>query len=143
MGFKLIKILLGIETVLIFIQFYLGMNINLFVKIPLTTPQNFANYSGGAEVAAHIIDGILILTLASIILSYGSRLRNVWVSALSAFALGFALVAVATGATFTLRGQDGSLSLTMAMSFIMVFTIYVSEFHLVRKMQEIDMANFR
>jgi hypothetical protein len=135
MGFKLFKILLCVEAILLFIQFYLGMNINLFIAVPLYTAQHFSSYNGGAEVLAHIVNGIIILALAGIILSYGSRLRNPWVFALSAVALGFAVVAVATGATFAFSMQDDSLSLAMAMSFIITYTVYLVEFYLVDKLQ--------
>jgi hypothetical protein len=142
MGFKLFKILLSVVAILLFIQFYLGMNINLFVVVPLISPQNFASYSGGAEVLAHLINSILILSLAGIILSYGSRLRNKWVFALSAVAMGFAVVAVTTGATFAFRVQDDSISLAMAISFTISYTVYLVEFYLVDKLQAID-SSFR
>ena len=54
MGFKAFKILLGIESILLFVQFWLGMSINLFVSMPLYTPQDFSGYAGGAgSVGAH------------------------------------------------------------------------------------------
>ena len=130
MGFKFFKILVGVEIVLLFIQFWLGMSINLSVKLPLYTALSFSSYSGGTEVLAHIINGILILGVAGVILSYGYRLKRPHISALSAPGAVFAVVAVATGATFALRGQDDSLSLTMAMSFIIIYTIYLSQFYL-------------
>ena len=83
---------------------------------------------------AHIVNGISILVLSGLILSYGSRLRSSRVIALSAAGLVFAVIAAATGATFMLRGQDDSLSLSMAMSFLLAFAVYLSEFHLIEKM---------
>jgi hypothetical protein len=92
MGFKFFKIVLGVEVVLLFIQFWLGVSINLFVKLPLNTAQDFSSYSGGTEVLAHIINGIQVLALAELILSYGSRLRNARISALSALGLVFVII---------------------------------------------------
>jgi hypothetical protein len=135
MGYKVLKILLGLEVVLLFVQFWLGMNLNLFVVLPLHSPQIFSSYSGGYELLAHIISGAAIFVSAGLILSYGSRLRSWRISALSVVGFVFTIVALATGATFTLRGQDTSLSLVMAMSLLIVFAIYLSEYFLVNGLQ--------
>jgi len=131
MGFKFFKILLGVEVVLLFVQFWLGMSINLFVAVPLHTASNFSSYSGGAEVLAHMVNGVLVLALAGIILSYGSRLRLIRVSVLSVVGVVFAVVASVTGATFLFRMQDDNLSLAMSVSFIVVYTVCLSLFFLV------------
>ena len=47
--------------VLLFIQYWLGMVINLFAMIPDNSPLNFLSYTGGFEVLAHIDNGFLIL----------------------------------------------------------------------------------
>ena len=133
MSFKFFKILLGVEVVLLFVQFWLGMSINLFVAVPLRTASNFSSYSGGEEVLAHMVNGVLVLALAGLILSYGSRLRLVRVSVLSVVGVVFAVVAAVTGATFLFRIQDDNLSLVMAVSFILVYTVCLSLFFLVDK----------
>jgi hypothetical protein len=135
MGFKLFKILLSVEVVLLFVQFWLGISINLFVAIPLRTASNFSSYSGGEEVLAHMVNGVLVLAFAGLILSYGSRLRLIRVSVLSVVGVVFAVVAAVTGATFLFRMQDDNLSLTMAVSFILVYTVCLSLFFLVEKVQ--------
>ena len=53
MGFKLFKILLSVEVVLLFVQFWLGMSINLFVAVPLRTASNFSSYSGRGGVGSY------------------------------------------------------------------------------------------
>jgi hypothetical protein len=113
MGYKLLKILLGLQVILLFVQFWLGMNLNLFVAVPLKSPQNFSSYSGGYELLAHIVNGVTIFVLSGLILSYGSRLKSWYLSALSVVGLVFAIIAPATGATFTLSVQDNSLSIAM------------------------------
>jgi hypothetical protein len=135
MGYKLLKILIGLQVILLFVQFWLGMNLNLFVAVPLKSPQNFSSYSGGYELLAHIVIGVTIFVLAGLLLSYGSRLRSRYLSALSVFGLVFAIIAPATGVTFTLSGQDNSLSLAMAMSFLIAFAVYLSGFYLVDKLR--------
>ena len=133
MGFKFFRILVSVEIVLLFVQFWLGMSINLFIKLPLYTALNFSSYSGGIEVLVHIINGILILSIAGIIMSYSYRLKRNDVFWLAAPGAVFAFIAIATGATFALRGQDDSLSMTMAMSFIIIYTIYLSQFYISRR----------
>ena len=131
MGFKFFKILLSVEAVLLFVQFWLGMSINLFVVVPLRTASNFSSYSGGEEVLAHMVNGVLVLAFAGLILSYGSRLRLIRVSVLSVVGVVFAVVASVTGATFLFRMQDDNLSLAMSVSFIVVYTVCLSLFFLV------------
>ncbi len=133
MSSKIFRILLTVEIILLSIQYWLGMSINLFVLLPLTSAQNFAGYSGGNEVLAHIINGVLILAFAGLILSYGSRLKNSLISVLSIIALIFTIVAVSVGLTFALSLRDDSLSMAMAVSFLIVFIAYFSEFYLVGK----------
>ena len=62
------KKLITISIVLLFIQFWLGMSLNLFVDIPRDTFLNFFGYSGGIEVLAHIVNGFLILAVSLAIL---------------------------------------------------------------------------
>ncbi len=133
MGLKFFKILLAIEVVLLFVQFWLGMSINLFVAVPLNSASNFSSYSGGTEVLTHMVNGVIVLALAALILSYGSRLRIIRISALSFVAVVFAVVATATGATFLFRLQDDNLSLAMAMSFVIIYTAFLVLFSFVQK----------
>jgi hypothetical protein len=133
MSLKFFKILLSVEVILLFVQFWLGMSINLFVTVPLNSASNFSSYSGGTEVLTHMVSGVLVLAFAGLILSYGSRLRIIRVSALSVVAVVFAGVAAATGATFLFRMQDDNLSLAMAMSFIIIYTAFLVLFSFVQK----------
>lgn len=134
MGYILLKSLIATCVILLLVEFWLGMNLNLFVSLPNPLPSNFS-YNGGAELLAHVGVGITIFVLASLILSYGSRLRNLLFTSLSAMGFVFAIVAPATGATFSLRGQDDVLSLAMAMSFIIIFAVFLSEFFLIDKVK--------
>jgi hypothetical protein len=138
MSSKIFRILLTVEIILLFIQFWIGMSINLFFIVPLHSAQNFAGYAGGNYVLEHIINGVTALALAGFILSYGSRLRSRLISILSILAMVFALVAVSTGATFALRLRDDSLSMAMAVSFLIIFAAYFSEFYLVERIQALS-----
>jgi len=131
MGSKAFRIMLGLEVLLLFIQFWLGMYVNLFVDLPLVKAQDFSSYAGGQDVIAHIAVGISILLLAGLILSYGSRLKKLQVTLLATFGVVFVISAPLTGATFLFRDQDNVLSMAMAINFLLAFTIYLAIFFLV------------
>jgi len=134
MDFKAFEILLAAEVVLLFIQFWLGVAINLFVSIPLLSPFNFSSYSGGSEVLAHIINGIFVIAFAALILVYSVRLKMIFVSALSTAALVLVIVASERGMVFALIGHDNTDSLEMATSFLAAYTIYLAMFYLAERM---------
>jgi hypothetical protein len=131
MGSNAFRIMLGLEVLLLFIQFWLGMYVNLFVNLPLVKAQDFSSYAGGQDVIAHIAVGILILLLAGLILSYGSRLKRLQVTLLATSGVVFVILAPLTGATFLFRDQDNVLSMAMAINFLLAFTIYLAIFYLV------------
>ena len=135
MGFSLLKSMLATGVVLLFVQFWLGMNLNLFVSLPIRLPSDFFSYSGGDELFAHVFVGVAVFVLAGLILSYGSRLRNIRFLALSAIGFIFSFVAVATGATFALRGHENIISLAMGMSFLLVFAVFLAEYFLLDKIK--------
>lgn len=133
MDYNRLKKLITLEGVLLFIQFWLGMEINLFVEIPAGAPLNFLGYSGGAGILAHIANGILILIVASLILIYSVRLTNSLFSKLSIVGIVFVVVAIIGGVFFIIMGLNNSFSMAMAMSFISVYTLYFYEFYLTGK----------
>ena len=134
MGFKALKILIAVEILLLFIQFWLGMYLNLFAEMPLNQDQNLSSYSG-LEVSLHIAVGVSVLVFAGLILSYGSRFRRLQITVLSAFGLVFATLAPLAGATFLFKDQDHVLSMAMAASFLIAFALYLSLFYLIEKLQ--------
>jgi len=106
------KKLITISIVLLFIQFWLGMSLNLFVDIPRDTFLNLFGYSGGIEVLAHIVNGFLILAVSLAILRQK-------VAKLSFLATLFVAAAIVTGFVYILNTYDiPSYSMAMAMSFI-------------------------
>jgi hypothetical protein len=135
MGYRLLKSMLATGVVLLFVQFWLGMNLNLFVSLPMRLPSDFFSYNGGDELFAHVFVGVAVFVLAGLILSYGSRLRNIRFSTLSVIGFVFALVAVAAGATFALRGHDDIISLAMGISFLLVFAVFLAEYFLLDKIK--------
>ncbi len=135
MGYYILRVLVTVEIVLLFIQFWLGLSVNLFAVIPTFTPFNFSNYVGGTEVLAHIINGLLILALAGFILSYGYRLTKSvsWKVVLSIVFAATALTAGFNCFNYVLEEQTQFLSMTMAVSFLISFASFVVLFSKMRK----------
>jgi hypothetical protein len=124
-----------IVGVLLFIQYWLGMVINLFAMLPNTSGLNFSSYSGGFEVLAHIGNAFLILIISSIIILYSLKLTQSLFSKLSILATLFIVSAILTGFVFILGGLGNSFSIAMAMIFISTYSLYFYEFYLVNKAQ--------
>lgn len=103
---KNFKTLIVVVGILLFIQYWLGMVINLFVTIPKSDPLNFLNYSGGIEVLAHISNGVLIFIISCLIVYYSIRLTNSIFSKLSIVGIIFVLSAIISGLVFILGGMD-------------------------------------
>ena len=141
MNYNTAKNLLGVLAILLFIQFWLGMVINLFASIPTLTPLNFFAYSGGREVLAHISNGVLILIVSLTLLPHSIRLSGSNFSRLSIIGSIFAVAAIILGFTFILGGMDNSFSIAMAMAFLSIYTVYFFEFYLVGRSEAVDLKN--
>ena len=133
--FKTLKNWIIVVGILLFIQYWLGMVINLFANISKTNPLNFLIYSGGFELLVHIINGFLILVVSLIIILYCIKLTNSLFSKLSILAMLFIISALNMGFVFILEGMNNSFSITMAMIFISTYTLYFYEFYLVSKVR--------
>ncbi len=119
--------------ILLFIQYWLGMVINLFSNVPDSNPLNFFSYSSGIEVLAHITNGILIVVVSLIVILYCIKLTNSLFSKISIIGTIFVISAIISGFIFILKGMDNSFSIAMAMIFISVYSLYFYEYHLISK----------
>ena len=124
MNYRTVRTLIAIISVLLFVQYGLGIVVNLFAVIPPDIPLAFFSYSAGIEVLAHIVNGSLILIIAVGIVAISATLSNHLLPRLALLALIFVAAAVATGLIFTLQGQNPAFSIAMAMSFISAYTVY-------------------
>lgn len=138
MNYNTAKNLLGVLGVLLFVQFWLGMVINLFVNVPDSTPLSFLSYSGGLYVLGHISNGILILIVSFILLPYSIKLTGSNFSRLSIIGSAFIVAAIILGFTFILGGMNDSFSIAMAMTFLSIYTVYFLEFYLVGRAEVAD-----
>ena len=130
-NYDTLKKLIIIVGVLLFIQYWLGMVINLFTTIPINSPLNFLGYSGGLEVLAHILNGFLILAVSFLIIIYSIKITRSFLSKLSLLASLFVVSGITMGLIFTLGGLNNSFSIAMAMIFISTYSLYFYEFYLV------------
>ncbi|MCL4349356.1 hypothetical protein [Ferroplasma acidiphilum] len=122
---------LGITAImaLLFIQFILGMYVNLYVSFP---PLNNVAHLAGKSfpsnyivVMVHMMFGFLILIVAFILLLLSVKIRNSKLVLSSAISLVFVIVAGISGLLF-LFNEANLYSLIMAISFII---IVLSEFY--------------
>ncbi len=130
-NYKTLQKWIIVVGLLLFIQYWLGMVINLFTTIPNNSPLAFISYSGGFEVLAHIINGFLILIISLIIILYSIKLTKSYFSKLSLLGTLFVISGIIMGLIFILGGMNNSFSIAMAMIFITTFSLYFYEFHLV------------
>ncbi len=129
------KILIGVIA-LLFVQYLMGMGLNLFVSIPTEEPLAFFSYADGAEALAHIINGLLILSLSSFIIGYSVlKVKSNTILGLSILGVTFTLISLITGFLFFLQGQNDSFSAGMALGFISVFTTFFSEIYALRRLE--------
>ncbi|HEY3419526.1 MAG TPA: hypothetical protein VGK23_03155 [Methanomassiliicoccales archaeon] len=132
--------LIVVEGILLYLQFWLGMSMNLFIPIPTLTPFDFFGYGEGVVLLAHIINGIAILVVGSYIAYLIPRTRVRWLNIQSALSGVFVLIALAGGFAYVLGGQNDGFSMAMAMSFISLFTVFFAMIFQVGKMEGSEAA---
>ncbi len=139
MDYSILRKLLGIEIVLLFAQFLMGMSSNLFVIIPINSSFDFLSYAGGLDILAHIVNGSLILFFGFMIIWFSYKAKNSLVLKLSVLAVALAITAVACGTIFlevfsvpSLYNSGNDFSMAMAMSFLIVFTVFFSELYAIK-----------
>jgi hypothetical protein len=111
-------------SVLLIIQFGIGIGLNLFVTLPTNKPF-FSTVFGQGAVALHAIVALLLLGAAISALVRAIRAGNRTVTALTALGLAAILVAAGAGASFVGNGSNGA-SLTMALATAVAMFSYVA-----------------
>lgn len=126
--------MLVILFVFLFIQFLLGMYINLFVSIPIMPSffmMKYGSYGGFPIVMAHMFIGILIglISLGILFLSVGTGCAKILFTAIGLFLS--VLLAGIDGLFFLFDGQNNinsylmSTGFILAMSFAILLLIYI------------------
>ncbi len=128
----------------LFIQFLLGMYINLFVTIPAVSPflmMGYGPYGGFPVVMVHMFLGILIglISIGILFLSIGSGQKKILASAIGLFLS--ILIAGIDGLFFLFDGQNNINSylmatgfiLAMLFSFILLLFVYQPDFKTERR----------
>ncbi len=109
---------LFILTLLLPLQFLLGMWVNLFVDIPNPIVPNFFMSGGGIVLLVHIVNGLTIAALAITTVVLAARLKKAAPLRLTILATVFVFLAIASGVTFVFFGQNDAFSYTMAIGFV-------------------------
>ena len=124
-------------AVALWIQFVLGMSVNVFVSLPSSIPGtatrtlgtklwialNWALANRNPWLASHAGLGVLILMISGYLLVIAYRSQNaLWVVLTVAIALSL-LFSLVNGLFFLLDGQQGLNSLGMATGFLLAFTL--------------------
>ena len=112
------------ESLLFAVRFLLGMAVNLFITIPNPVIGSFFESVRGILVIVHIINGLVIVTLAIVIIFLTRKLKSILPLQLSTLALAFIILAIASGVTFLLFGQVDAYSYTMAIGFAFAVVLY-------------------
>ncbi len=120
---RLSNVLLAV-TILMPIQFLLGMWINLFVKIPNPFAADFLSSAGGAVLIVHILNGLTLAGLAITATLLIARLHRAVPFRLSVAATLFLFLAIAGGIIFDFFGQKDVFSYTMAIGFVFSVSLF-------------------
>lgn len=134
---RLIRVLAGITLTVLFMQFLLGMWLNLFASFPTVSFQSGSMmssmmgfmFSGGMfELMGHMMIGFLLLALSIIALGVSLSLGKIGISLLGLAGFGSILLAGISGLGFMFSGfQNNTYSYLMAVSFIFAFAVYFAE----------------
>ncbi len=108
----------SVLTLLLPVQFLLGIWINLFVDIPDPVVANFFTSPGGIVLVVRILNGLTIATLGIVSIVFAGRLNSGMPLLLSILATIFVFLAIVSGVTFVFFGQNDVFSFTMAIGFV-------------------------
>jgi len=112
------------QSLLLPLQFLLGMAINLFIQIPDPVISGFFASARGVLVIIHVINGLAIVTLATLIIIFSGKFKNALPSRLSVAAAVFVILAIASGVTFVFFSQIDIFSYTMSIGFVTAAVLY-------------------
>ncbi len=114
----------SILTLLLPLQFLLGIWVNLFVKVPNPLVSSFFASGGGIVLVVHILNALTIATLSIVAVVSARRLKSVVPFRLSMLANLFVFLAIASGIIFVFFGQNDAFSFTMAIGFVFSVVLF-------------------
>ncbi len=136
----LLRGFLGVILALLFLQFLMGMWLNLFATFPsffvgssygmMGSSMSFMMSGGMSILMAHMLSGYVLGILAILVLGISIYSRNTTFVALSVAGLGFIILSGIAGLSFMFSGFQGNLlSYLMALGFISSLAIYFFELY--------------
>jgi hypothetical protein len=125
-----------VELVLLFVQFVLGMFVNMYETVPFAVDfTSFAYTLQGVGFGIHHYIALFVLVFAVLALASSLRLKNSLLSKLSVLGLVLLVAAYASGTALIYLEDNDLFSLAMATSFISALIVYVSAIFLARRPQ--------
>ncbi len=114
----------SVLSLLLPLQFLLGIWVNLFVTVPDPIVGSFFATGGGIVLVVHILNALTIATLSIVAVVLARRLKSLVPFRLSIIATLFVFLAIASGITFVFFGQNDAFSFTMAIGFVFSVVIF-------------------
>ncbi len=111
-------------SLLLPIQFLLGMGINLFVEIPKPVVVDFFGTGGGILIIIHALNGLAIGTLAIILAVLATGFKQSAHTKLSLLGIVTVFLAIGSGITFLFLGQIDAFSYTMSIGLATSAVVY-------------------
>ncbi|MHB8566140.1 MAG: hypothetical protein ACYC7D_10935 [Nitrososphaerales archaeon] len=143
---SLVRLTLSITLAVLFLQFLMGMWLNLFASFPtsaslssgmmgmISTSMSSMMSGGMSLLMLHMLSGYLLGILALIVLAVSIYSKKTMFVALSILGLGSIALAGISGLSFMFSGfQDNLVSYLMSLGFISAFMIYFIELYISAK----------
>ena len=110
--------LVSVLSILLPLQFLIGMWLNLFVDIPSPFVIGFLASAGGAVLVLHVLNGLTIATLAVMAVFVSRTLNKAATFRLTVLSMLFVFITIGSGITFVFFGQNDAVSYSMAIGFV-------------------------
>ena len=113
---------LGLVTMLLGIQFLLGMYINLYVSLPSGT-HSFAGYMASSPVVAtHVVMAFLVVVVdfMAFFMAIHARIGNLYIFSVLLSLISIVISGV-SGMLFLMAGESNLYSFLMALFFLLAF----------------------
>ncbi|MCL4337457.1 MAG: hypothetical protein M1129_04020 [Candidatus Thermoplasmatota archaeon] len=120
--YQRLSMFLGILTMLLGIQFLIGMYINLYIALPVGT-HSFAGYiTENGIVAAHIFMAFLIVVLDffAFFMAIHARIGNLYILSVLLSLVSIVISGI-SGMIFLMGGQNNAYSFAMAVFFLLAY----------------------
>jgi hypothetical protein len=132
--FDFLRRLLIVEVALLIVQFLVGMFVNLYEIVPFNVNfGSFAYSAKGIGFGLHHYTAIFVLLFAVLALAFSFRLKNAFLTKLSALGLALLIISYGSGTALIFLVNNDLFSLGMAASSVFALIVYVSAIFFTKK----------